>query len=144
MVRVLHCLAFAVGLVALDSPADPRADDKDKGLKFEIYKAKNDQYRWRLKSGANNAILAVSGEGYKAAADARRGVELVQKAATDDKMKFETYEDEKKEHRWRLKAANGQIVASSSEGYKNKADMEKAVDAIKTGGAKAEVVEIKE
>jgi uncharacterized protein YegP (UPF0339 family) len=68
----------------------------------------------------------------------------VKKAGTDDKMKFEVYEDDKKEHRWRLKAANGQNVATSSEGYKAKADAEKAVESVKTGAAKAEVVEIKE
>jgi uncharacterized protein YegP (UPF0339 family) len=37
--------------------------------------------------------------------------------------------------------ANGQVVASSSQGYKSKADCEKAVDLIKKGSAKAEVEE---
>ena len=59
-------------------------------------------------------------------------------------MKFEVYDDAKKEHRWRLKAGNNEIIASSSEGYKNKADAEKAVESIKTGAAKAEVTEVKE
>ena len=72
----------------------------------------------------------------------KNGIEVVKKAATDDKIKFELYEDDKKEHRWRLKAANGQIVAASSEGYKAKADAEKAVQQVKDGAPKAEVVEI--
>jgi uncharacterized protein YegP (UPF0339 family) len=54
-------------------------------------------------------------------------------------LKFEVYEDAKKESRWRLKAANGQVIGSSSEGYKAKADCEKAIDSIKSGAAKAEV-----
>ena len=61
---------------------------------------------------------------------------------TDDKIKFEVYEDDKKEFRWRLKAANGQVVATSSEGYKAKADAEKAVQLIKDGATKAEIVDL--
>lgn len=137
MLRVLTAAAIVVGLSASAAPA------QDTKLKFEMYKGKDDQFRWRLKAG-NGAILATAGQGYKAAADAKHGIELVQKAGTDSKEKFELYEDEKKEHRWRLKAANGQVVATSSEGYKAKADAEKAVASIKAEAAKAEVVEVKE
>ena len=110
-------------------------------MKFEVYKGKDDHFRWRLKAG-NGAILATAGQGYKAKADAEHGIGLLQK--TDSKVTYELYEDEKKEHRWRAKAANGQVVAASSEGYKAKADAEKAMDAIKAGAAKAEIVEVKE
>lgn len=145
MLRIVSAAAFAVALLGL-GPAEAGQDKKDKekaGLKFELYKGKDDQFRWRLKA-SNGAVLATAGQGYKAAADAKNGIELVQKAGSDDKLKFEVYEDDKKEHRWRLKAANGQVVASSSEGYKAKADAEKAVDSVKAGAAKAEVVEVKE
>jgi uncharacterized protein YegP (UPF0339 family) len=37
--------------------------------------------------------------------------------------KFEYYEDKAGEWRWRLKHQNGNIIADSSEGYKNKQDM---------------------
>src|SRR5262245_9987477 len=113
------------------------------GLKFEVYQDAAKEFRWRLKA-ANNEILATSGEGYKAKADAKRGVELIQEGVTKDSVKFELYEDKAKEHRWRAKAANGQIIGVSSEGYKAKADAENAVDLIKKGAAKAEVVEEKE
>ncbi|HSQ55800.1 MAG TPA: DUF1508 domain-containing protein, partial [Gemmata sp.] len=76
--------------------------------------------------------------------DAKRGVELIKKAGTDKKMKFEIYEDAKKENRWRLKAANGQVVASSPAAFKAKSDAEKAIATIKEGAPKAEVVEVKE
>jgi len=135
MFRVLS-VAVLMGLVAPGFAQDSK-------MKFELYTGKDDQFRWRLKAG-NGAILATAGQGYKAAADAKHGIELLQKAGTDDKVKFEMYEDDKKEHRWHLKAANGQVVASSSEGYKAKADAEKAVAAIKASAAKAEVVEVKE
>lgn len=139
MFRVMSAAAIVVGLSGLAAPA-PAQDAK---MKFELYKGKDDQFRWRLKAG-NGAVLATAGQGYKAAADARHGIELLQKAGTDDKVKFEVYEDEKKEHRWRVKAANGQVVATASEGYKAKADAEKAIAAIKAGAAKAEVVDAKE
>lgn len=112
-------------------------------LKFEVYADKAGEFRWRLKA-ANGETLATGGQGYKAKADARHGVGLVQKSAADDKMTYEVYEDAKKEQRWRLKAANGQVVAASSEGYKAKADAEKAVALVKAGAAKAEVADAKE
>jgi len=139
MFRVLSAAVIVTGLLGLAAPA-PAQDGK---MKFEVYKGKDDQFRWRLKAG-NGAVLATAGQGYKAAADARHGIELLQKAGTDDKVTFELYEDEKKGHRWRVKATNGQVVAAASEGYKAKADAEKAVAAIKAGAAKAEVLDVKE
>src|SRR4051812_30799754 len=42
--------------------------------------------------------------------------------AGDGKLKFEVTRDAAKEFRWRLKAANGKILATSGQGYKAKAD----------------------
>ena len=116
------------------------ATTSGRGLKFELYADRADEFRWRLKAG-NGAILATGGQGYKAKADAQHGIELVKRAGTDDKLKYEFFEDAKKEHRWHLKAANGQVGAVSSEGYKAKADAEKAVTHIKADAAGAEVIE---
>lgn len=44
-------------------------------------------------------------------------------------MRFEIYKDELGEWRWRLKAANHQIIAVSGEGYINRKD---AVDIVQT------------
>jgi uncharacterized protein len=107
-------------------------------LKFEIYQDNAKEYRWRLKS-SNGTILATSGQGYKAKADCKNGVERIKKDA--EKLKFEVYQDNKGEHRWRVIASNGQTIGSSSEGYKAKADAEKAIDVVKKGAAKAEVEE---
>lgn len=50
--------------------------------------------------------------------------------------KFEYYKDRAGEWRWRVKHQNGNIVADSSEGYKNKQDMwdviHNVTDALKT------------
>jgi uncharacterized protein YegP (UPF0339 family) len=119
-----------------------RAAQSGKGkLKFEIYQDAAKEFRWRLKA-ANGEILATAGQGYKAKADCKRGVERIQEEmgkGTKTNYEFEVYVDKAKEYRWRLKAANGQIVAASSEGYKAKADCEHAIDLIKKGAAKAEV-----
>ena len=124
--------AFVLTLAGLSAHAQ---DDK---LKFEIYKGKKEDFRWRLKAG-NGAVLATGGQGYKAKADCKNGVERIRKDA--EKLKFEVYQDNKGEHRWRVLATNGQTIGSSSEGYKSKADCEKAIDVIKKGAAKAEVEE---
>ena len=41
------------------------------------------------------------------------------------KPKHEVYKDAAKEWRWRIVAKNGDIIAASCEGYKNKVDAEK-------------------
>ena len=56
--------------------------------KFELYKAKNDQYRFRLKAG-NGEIIAVS-EGYSTKAGAKNGIESVKKNAPDAKIDDQT------------------------------------------------------
>ncbi|MBX9584388.1 MAG: DUF1508 domain-containing protein [Gemmataceae bacterium] len=141
--RLLFALPLFGTVLALAGPA-PAQKEKDKDapkLKFELYKDKADEYRWRLKAG-NNKVLATGGQGYKDKADAKRGIELVQSGGAAGK--FEVYEDEKKEYRWRFKAANGKVVAGSSEGYKEKGGAEKAADLVKDGAKKAEVVEVKD
>jgi uncharacterized protein YegP (UPF0339 family) len=139
MVRTGLAAALAVGLLGLASVAVAQ----DSKMKFELYKGKDEQFRWRLKA-PNGAVLATAGQGYKAEADARNGIALLQLQKVGAEAKFEVYEDEKKEHRWRFKAGNGQVVAASSEGYKAKADAEKAVEAIRTSAATAEIVDVKE
>lgn len=41
-----------------------------------------------------------------------------------------TFEDKAGEHRWNIRAENGDIIADSSEGYKNRADMLKSLFSI--------------
>lgn len=138
-VRAARVVLFALGLFAVGGLAAAQ----ESRLKFEVYKDKAGEFRWRLKAG-NGEILATGGQGYKQKADAKHGVESVQKASTNPKANFELYEDAKKLHRWRLKASNGQVVASSSQGYKEKATAEKAISNIKANAGKAEVTEIKD
>ena len=45
--------------------------------------------------------------------------------------KYEIYQDTKSEWRWRYKAGNGEIIAVSSEGYKEKRDCAHGIDLVK-------------
>jgi len=53
-------------------------------------------------------------------------------------MKFEIYKDKAGEFRFRIRATNGNVLASS-EGYKAKASAQNAIDRIKSDAASAEV-----
>jgi uncharacterized protein YegP (UPF0339 family) len=132
---------LAGACILLCGPMATRLRGDETG-KFEVYRDSAGEYRWRLKAG-NGAVIATPGQGYKEKADAEHGIELMRKAGSDAKLKFEVYEDAKKEHRWRLKAANGQVVATSGEGYHAEAEAEKAVERVKAAAAKAEIVEVK-
>jgi uncharacterized protein YegP (UPF0339 family) len=52
-------------------------------------------------------------------------------AAAAKNMSFETYPDAKSEYRWRLKDTDGNIVATSGQGYAKKADCTDMVDKFK-------------
>jgi uncharacterized protein YegP (UPF0339 family) len=111
-------------------------------LKFETYRDAKKEHRWRLKA-TNGQVIATSGQGYKDARDCKNAIDRIKKDAAT-KLTFEPYEDAKQQHRWRLKATNGQIIATSGQGYKDKRDCENAIDVIKKGAEKAKVEEAAE
>jgi len=55
-------------------------------------------------------------------------------------VKFEIYKDKAGEFRFRIRATNGNILASS-EGYKAKASAQNTIDRIKSDAATAPVVD---
>jgi hypothetical protein len=48
--------------------------------KFELYKDTKGEFRWRLMA-SNGQTIAIGGEGYKTAANAKAGIESVKKNA---------------------------------------------------------------
>jgi uncharacterized protein YegP (UPF0339 family) len=46
-------------------------------------------------------------------------------------MKFHIYKDAHGEWRWRLKSANGRIIADSSEGYSSKQSCKDGIELVK-------------
>jgi hypothetical protein len=43
---------------------------------------------------------------------------------------IEKYEDKAGEWRWRMKAINGKIIATSGEGYKSSSNVDRAIDTV--------------
>ena len=137
--RALFGGLLGLAIAALFAGSEAKAVVADK-LVFELYKDNAGEFRWRLKDG--DATMATSGQGYKAKADARNGIDRIMKDAAGDKLTFEVYEDAKKEYRWKVLAKNGNNIGSSSGGYQAKSEAEAAVKTVKDGAAKAEVKDL--
>ena len=110
------------------------------GIKFDL-------------KATNGQVIATS-EVYTTAAACKNGIESVKKNApianVEDQTvenfeqlthpKFEMYADKAGEFRFRLKARNGEIIATS-EGYVTKASCENGIESVKKNAPEAEVVE---
>jgi uncharacterized protein len=55
--------------------------------------------------------------------------------------KFEVYKDSKGGYRWRLRAGNGQVIATGGEGYTTKANAVGGIKAVQRDAPTAEVVD---
>lgn len=105
--------------------------------KFEIYTDKGGEFRFRLKAGNGQIILA--SEGYTTRAACDNGVASVKKNSADDK-RFERLESKGKPY-FNLKASNGQVIGTSQR-YSSAASMEKGIESVKSNAPKAEIVEV--
>ena len=117
--------------------------------KFVISEAANG-YKFNLKAG-NGEIIATS-QVYKSLPSCKKGVASVQacapEAAIEDQTvegyaaeknpKFEIYTDKAGEFRFRLKARNGQIIATG-QGYKAQAGCKKGIESVKKNAAEGKV-----
>lgn len=121
--------------------------------KFVIKETKSG-VKFDLKS--TNGQIVASSEVYTTAAACKKGIESVRKNAVDANLedqtvegfateknpKFEVYTDKKGEFRFRLKATNGQIIATG-EGYTTKPNCLKGIESIRKNAPDAEIVEEK-
>lgn len=53
--------------------------------------------------------------------------------------KFELYQDNSGEYRWRLRASNGQLIANGGEGYSQKSSARDAIERVQEQAPSAEV-----
>lgn len=60
-------------------------------------------------------------------------------AARPDALKFEVYQDAKKEYRWRLKNADDKVLATPGQGYSSKKYCEESVEKFKNNLTNAKV-----
>jgi len=95
--------------------------------KFEIYKDKREEFRFRLKASNGQTIL--TGEGYKAKAGCTNGIESVKKNATDD-SRFECLVSKSGSHYFNLKASNGQVIGNSQM-YSSESGMQNGIESVK-------------
>ena len=78
--------------------------------KFECYKDKAGEFRFRLKAGNGETIL--SSEGYKARASCDNGIESVRKNSADPD-RFVAAQTDSGKFRFNLKSTNGQVIGTS-------------------------------
>ena len=116
-----------------------------------VVKATKTGFVFNLKAG-NGETIATS-EVYTTEAACMKGIESVRKNAADAKLedqtaaevvavtnpKFEVYTDKGGEFRFRLKARNGEIIATS-EGYKAKNSCLNGIESVRKNAPEAAVV----
>ncbi len=106
--------------------------------KFEIKKAKNGQFYFRLKAGNGEIIL--SSEMYTTKSSAKNGIASVKKNSTEAK-RYDRRVNKKGKDYFVLKAANHQIIGNS-EAYNSKASMENGIQSVTKNAGPAEVVDL--
>ena len=105
--------------------------------KFECYRDKAGEYRFRLKAGNGNAILA--SEGYKSKAGCANGIESVRKNCIDPD-RFVTKVTEGGKFRFDLTARNSQVIGSS-QNYKSESGRNNGMKSVANNAPDAIVVE---
>lgn len=106
--------------------------------KFELYTDKAGEFRFRLKAGNGQTILA--SEGYKQRASAVNGIESVKKNAPED-ARYERKDSTSGKPMFNLKATNGQVIGTS-ELYESTASRENGIESVKKNAPDAEVVDL--
>ncbi|MBD1545963.1 YegP family protein [Roseibium aggregatum] len=103
--------------------------------KFELYKDKAGEYRFRLKAG-NGEIILVS-EGYKQKASAENGIESVRKNAPTDE-RYERKDTSSGKPMFNLKATNGQVIGTS-ETYSSASARDNGIESVKKNAPDAKL-----
>ena len=103
--------------------------------KFEIYKDKAGEFRFRLKGSDGKNLLG--SEGYKNKSGCTNGIESVKKNASDD-ARYELNESATGKFSFNLKAANAQIIGVS-QSFNSVESRGKCIESLKSDGPTAEV-----
>ena len=118
---------------------------------FEVYEDKAGGFRFRLKA-PNHLIIAAS-ESYENLNGCMNGIEVVKRIAADApieesetkglvfRARFETYRDSGGEYRFRLIAANNEIIAVS-QGYSDPGDRLNGIESVKRNSSIAEILDL--
>ena len=106
--------------------------------KFECYRDKAGEYRFRLK--AANSQVVLSSEGYKSKAACMNGIESVQKNCSDPDC-FERKTTASGKYRFSLKSTNGQVIGTS-QNYDSESGRDNGIKSVAKNAPDAKVVEL--
>ena len=106
--------------------------------KFEIYKDKKGEFRFRLKSSNGQNILA--SEGYKAKAGCLNGVSSVKKNSSDA-AKFISKTTRAGKHMFNLRSGNHQVIGTS-ESYESTSARDNGIKSVMKNAPKAKVEDL--
>ncbi|WP_299676268.1 YegP family protein [uncultured Dokdonia sp.] len=106
--------------------------------KFEIYRAKNNDYFFRLK--AMNGQIILASEGYKAKNSCNNGIQSVKRNSINLDM-YARKIAKNGQHYFVLKSINGEIIGKS-EFYSTKAGLENGIFSVKHNAPSADVFDL--
>ncbi len=106
--------------------------------KFELYTDNAGEYRFRLKAGNGENILA--SEGYKQKSSAENGIESVKKNAGDD-ARYERKETAAGKYMFNLKASNGQVIGTS-QSYASASGRDNGIASVQSNAPDARVEDL--
>lgn len=98
--------------------------------KYEIYKDSGGEFRFRLKAGNGENILA--SEGYVQKASAINGIESVRTNSPND-ARYQRNVAQNGKYYFNLTAANGEIIGTSQM-YESTAGRDKGIESVKENG----------
>jgi len=106
--------------------------------KFECYKDKAGEFRFRLKAGNGNTILA--SEGYKSKSGCKNGIESVRKNSQDPD-RFVKKKTDSGKFRFNLTAKNSQTIGSS-QNYSSESGCDNGMKSVANNAPDAAVEEV--
>lgn len=139
--RLLHCNGNVLAGSGDDyeTRADVRAAidsirEEIETIEIEVYEDEAGEFRWRF--GDDDRVIADS-SGYASRDGAEQAVERLRTFMPEADLidvgqaAFEIYVDKGEEHRWRLRHRNGNVLASSGEGYASRSGVWRAIKSVK-------------
>tara|TARA_R100000501_G_C2570275_1_gene77395 strand:- start:368 stop:703 length:336 start_codon:yes stop_codon:yes gene_type:complete len=106
--------------------------------KFELYTDNAGEFRFRLKAGNGENILA--SEGYKAKSSAENGIASVKTNAADE-ARFEKKETAGGKFMFNLKSTNGQVVGTS-QSYASASSRDGGIESVMKNAPGADVTDM--
>lgn len=106
--------------------------------KFEVYKDRGNEYRFRLKAGNGEIIL--QSEGYVNKSGANNGVQSVRDNAPYD-SRYEKKQTASGQYMFNLKAANGQVIGTSEQ-YTTALGRDNGIESVKRNAPTATLIDL--